>query len=456
RHERLVFPLLRRRALFAEARAFRLYDFFTDAGVVDENVFAYSNGRDHERALVLYHNRYASTAGWVRWSCAMAVREPDGVGKTLRRETLADALGLPSDPACWVRFRDHAGGLEYLRSAGELRERGLWVQLDAYRCHVFLDFHLVRDDPAHPWARLAARLGGRGSHHLDHELTELALEPVRTPWRALLDPAVAGPLLAGAARRGSRRVRAVSARSGTEAAPPAAVEPLVERFAVLAERVAEWTGLAINRDDGRRILRAGLTALHESTRRGGLAAETLAVAYAYALLHALFAGETPERVREWVEGWRWGETVSELAGALGAGHDAAQRAPRVLSATLGRAGRLPHEFVRHDAAGRVIAAWAGDPGLAGVLGVHEHGGTRWFHRESWDELVDAMCAVAVIHALADGEEEPSVRARRAAACRRAAGRLKLRAERVGYRWDDLVPRSARSPRRRPAAATERR
>src|SRR5690606_33249891 len=66
RHEREIFPLLRRRYLFAEVTDFRLYDFFSVEGFVNEDVFAYSNRRGDERALVLYHNKYATTKGWVR------------------------------------------------------------------------------------------------------------------------------------------------------------------------------------------------------------------------------------------------------------------------------------------------------------------------------------------------------------------------------------------------------
>ena len=50
RHEREISPLLHRRALFAEVRDFLLYDFYTDAGQVNEDVFAYSNRRGDERA----------------------------------------------------------------------------------------------------------------------------------------------------------------------------------------------------------------------------------------------------------------------------------------------------------------------------------------------------------------------------------------------------------------------
>jgi len=56
--------------VFAEVEHFELYDFYTDAGGVNEDVFAYSNRMGGERALVVYHNRFADTSGWIRVSAA--------------------------------------------------------------------------------------------------------------------------------------------------------------------------------------------------------------------------------------------------------------------------------------------------------------------------------------------------------------------------------------------------
>ncbi len=78
RHEREIVPLLHRRGDFAEAHDFLLYDFAHDFGGVDENVFAYSNGSGGARSLVVYHNRYAETSGWIRDSVAYAVKDDDG------------------------------------------------------------------------------------------------------------------------------------------------------------------------------------------------------------------------------------------------------------------------------------------------------------------------------------------------------------------------------------------
>ena len=76
RHEREIAPLLHQRWLFAESENFLLYDFYRPDGSVDENVFAYSNRRGEHRALIIYHNRFASTYGTIHLSAAMPTREP--------------------------------------------------------------------------------------------------------------------------------------------------------------------------------------------------------------------------------------------------------------------------------------------------------------------------------------------------------------------------------------------
>src|SRR5581483_3052817 len=114
RHEREIFPLLRRRAQFGEVHNFVLYDFWTDGGGVNEDVFAYSNGQGGERALIVYHNRFATTSGAIKDSVAFS--QPDGAGgRHLVRRTLAEGLGLPGDDGdLFVTFREHLSGLEYV------------------------------------------------------------------------------------------------------------------------------------------------------------------------------------------------------------------------------------------------------------------------------------------------------------------------------------------------------
>ena len=170
RHERELFPLLHRRALFAEVDDFALYDFFVADGSVNEDVFAYSNRRDGERTLIVYHNRYADTRGWIRTAAATG-------------RSLAEGLGLAAREGDYVVLRDTRSGLEYLRSQRELAEKGLYLELHAYECQAYLELRDVHDGDGQ-WARLAAWLAGRGVPSVDEALRDMELAPLHDALRS--------------------------------------------------------------------------------------------------------------------------------------------------------------------------------------------------------------------------------------------------------------------------------
>jgi len=186
RHDREIAPLLKRRWLFAESENFLLYDFFTANGSVDEDVFAYSNRTGTERALVVYNNRYGSTHGTIDNSAAYA----DKASGQLEQRRLREGLGLGGDRTTVLAFRDSLTGLEYLRRAGDVLDRGLTLELHAYQSHVFLDWRELRPTAREPWDKLSDHLAGRGVPHLGDALVDLSLRPVHDALRKLLDPAV--------------------------------------------------------------------------------------------------------------------------------------------------------------------------------------------------------------------------------------------------------------------------
>ena len=187
RFEREIVPLLHDRARYAGAADFRLYDVVADGGAVIDDVYAYSNGRGPDRSLVVYHNKFGSAVGWIRDSVPFARKAGDG-SRALVRATLAEALDTPADDDAFVAFREVRSGLEYLRSGREVAERGLFVELDAYRSLVFGSFRELRDAPDARWRDLAAHLGGGGVHSLDDALANLRLAPVHEAATALLAP----------------------------------------------------------------------------------------------------------------------------------------------------------------------------------------------------------------------------------------------------------------------------
>jgi glycosidase len=186
RHEREIAPLLQRRRLFAESSNFRLYDFFTDAGKVDENVFAYSNRNGNERALIIYNNCYGATHGTIDYSAAYA----DKGANHLRQQRLWEGLGLSDDSVLVLAWRDSLTGLNYLRRANDLTQRGLTLDLHAYQCHVFLDWRELASTAEQPWDRLSDQLNGRGVASLDDALVHLELQPAHDALGKLLEPAM--------------------------------------------------------------------------------------------------------------------------------------------------------------------------------------------------------------------------------------------------------------------------
>ena len=186
RHEREIFPLLRRRYLFAEAESFRLYDFFSGEGHVNEDVFAYANRSGAERALVVYHNRFASTRGWIRTTTGFPVKVGDNE-RRLEISSLAEELGLSRDANTYTIFRDHRSGLEYIHSNQELWEKGLYLELDAYQYHVFMNFREVQDEPLLPYSQCCESLNGRGVPDIEEAIKEILLQPIHIPFRELVN-----------------------------------------------------------------------------------------------------------------------------------------------------------------------------------------------------------------------------------------------------------------------------
>jgi hypothetical protein len=165
-HDWRIFPLTHHRSLFAEVDNFLLYDFYTSEGYVNEDVFAYSNRSGDERGLVVYHNKFADTRGWVKTSAAYM----DKGSGNLVQKTLGEGLGLPTGPSDYVIFRDYVSHLEYIRPCRELAEKGLFVLLGAYQCHVFLDWKFVSGEQ---WRALYEVLNGAGVPSMQAKFDEL-------------------------------------------------------------------------------------------------------------------------------------------------------------------------------------------------------------------------------------------------------------------------------------------
>ena len=194
RHEKEIFPLMKKRHLFSDVANFYLYDFYMENGSVNEDVFAYSNRYENERSLIVYNNRFCNTSGWIRLS-ASRVEKGRGGRNNLVRVDISRGLGLRMADNDYTIFKDLRSGLEYIRSSLEIREKGFYMMLRAYQTHVFGDIREVRDDEKGFLARLCDSLNGRGVDNINDALKKVYFAPLYQAFQAIFNGKVFRRLL---------------------------------------------------------------------------------------------------------------------------------------------------------------------------------------------------------------------------------------------------------------------
>ncbi|HET6845727.1 MAG TPA: hypothetical protein VFH29_02775, partial [Anaerolineales bacterium] len=165
-HEKRIFPLLRNRRLFADVKHFHLFDLTTQRGRLNENVFAFSNRRAEERALVLFNNKDSRAKGWIQTSSAGLHKG----SRRLLRHALGEALHLPRTG--FAVFKDTVTGLEYIRACEELWARGMRADLGPYQSHVFLNWRIVHGAA---WKAVCVALNGAGVDSLQGMLEGMSV-----------------------------------------------------------------------------------------------------------------------------------------------------------------------------------------------------------------------------------------------------------------------------------------
>ncbi|MFO8018831.1 MAG: alpha-amylase family glycosyl hydrolase [Promethearchaeia archaeon] len=182
-HERLIFPLMKKRYLFADVKNFILYDFWTGK-TVNEDVFAYSNRVGTERALIVYNNRYNRTTGYVKSSVGYAVKEGDE--SKIIQTSLAEGLDIPREG--YTIFEDHVTGLEYIRRNTEINDNGLYFELNGYQVYVLLNFRIIQDNEFFHYAKLYDHLGGKGVPDIHETLNDVVYQPLYEPLGKIINP----------------------------------------------------------------------------------------------------------------------------------------------------------------------------------------------------------------------------------------------------------------------------
>jgi glycosidase len=404
RHEREISPLLHRRPLFAGVDNFLLYDVFMPDGQVNEDVFAYSNGLGNDRAMVIYHNKFASTQGWVRTSVGFSVRTDSGERQVVQR-SISEGLNLYPGENTFLAYRDSITGLEYIRPSSEVAEKGLVVDLQAYQYMVFLDFREIQDDQWQSYRHLCDYLAGRGVPSIKEAMHELMLQPIQTPFQQianagyfqyLLDmreevggPTVAANLLDEAVAKYSNLLQGIAYYTGQNPDIHFLCSQLRNSFDLCLSLpyFAERYPMAGSRLYPKAVqyVQRGLT----DDPKNWL------VLIAWVFLHNLgqVAGQAdPESLTlSWMDEWQLNRLLADAYKSLGYDENTAWSLVNTVRLLIGQQGWF--ERTGSDPVDQILKSWLSESEIQRFLGINRYKDILWFNQESLQQFTWWMVAI---------------------------------------------------------------
>ena len=419
RHQREIFPLLRRRSLFAEVADFYLYDFYAADGQVNEDVFAYSNMRGDERALVVYHNRYADTSGWIKNSAAVSVKSGAGDESQLVSKSLAQGLDLDPAGDQYTIFRDQVTGFEYIRSNQALAEHGLYFELGAYKRHVFLDFRQVQDNEWHQYAQLNQYLDGRGVPSIEETLKEIVLQPVHFPFRELthadllerllsdrkfdqqmeIDP----DLLSEVEQKSHHLLTEINRIVGGETNEQR-IQALAAQVRSKVESILLLPGLKDTASESKsRNLKSGVKMALNGLRSGNTDLANWCILFGWAFTHNLgqLTGEmdAAQRSQVWIDEWLLGRILASSFIDLGTSEQEAWDAISTIKILIRH-----HEWYlagapRSTRTIRILEGLLADEFVQGYLQVNRYQEILWFNQERFKALLAWLLRSAAVNGI---------------------------------------------------------
>lgn len=440
-HKRIIFPLLKSRYLFAGVEYFRLYDFFTHGGHVNEDVFAYSNRAGFERTLVVVHNRFGEVHGWVRTSAAFF----DKLHNTLRQDSLAQGLGISDRRNAFLIFRDQLTGLEYIRENRAVREKGVELELGAYKAHVFMDFHEVTDDQEHSWRKVYEYLNGSGVQNLQKLRAELPLQQVLRPWREISNPGYLGWLLqnknAGssgklpenltneAKHKYTQLLMGITGKSGKAFMIENLGADLLKRFSALfCLPILDKNLTRTERIETKHVINAIQASLDD---------DHWLTLFIWVFLSDLANGQKEMPRREVLfDQWRISAVLSECLIQIGRGEWKAEHlinTVKILSIVQG----WFQTKNKQDLSG-LFSIWLELEEMRLFLDVNEHNQVMWFNQEAFDELIWWLLVLAVIGELEKNPQPGGLSAARLKAIGKAIEKIKSAEKESGFRVDRLM------------------
>ncbi len=445
-HDRIISPLLHRRRLFADAEDFRLYDFVTPSGAVDENVFAYSNRHGTASTLIVFNNHNGRTRGLIRTSTPVRDKRSAVETPAYIRTGIHEALGLRGGEGVFCIWREQVSGLQYIRRSDAIIQEGLQFELGPYEHRAYLDITEVSDSADGFYAHIAEYLKGRGAWDIAETSREIEYGDILRPFRDLLS-SLFTPHESARRRKQvprSRRgfvsthlkllpfFRAVRRTPRSRGPVRLAVYSVQSRFkSPLFMRAIPPGESPVSRFDARNRRKLAQFILSDAFRLRWMRMS--------AVLGGL--GKLAPRtdrvgiVREWIDEWLLGRLIMRRAMERDIDEDAARRGAAILRAlTVFQMMRADQgSFTRVSQAVRALIAT--DSEFRWLIGANEFDQVVWFRKESWEELLAWMSLERMSRMPSRCRGMKSGRA--IIRYWAVLGRLEAMARRSGYRLESL-------------------
>jgi len=413
RHQRDIFPLLKRRDLFSEIQNFLLYDFYSGENQVNEDVFAYSNGSNQARALVVFHNHFGSTRGWINTSASYLNKNSGN----LENKSLYTGLNLGGGPLDYVIFKDSASNLEYIRSSEEVKQRGLYFDMNAYECHVFMDFREVADHPDGQYTQLNRYLNGRGVPSIAEAMRELMLAPILNPMRAVVNQE---------SLRGLHQARLIDAHSKLDAD---LLKIHNEKYRHLLESIRDFTNANADISPILREERRGLEAILQlpvfeehfpfpgsakyeeslSFIKAGLRTDpwtwfVLILWNDVRLMGRVITSDMrfANISRSWMDEWGINRMIRSEFASYGFDQGRSSRAETILKLLVSQQNWVLSSS-ELTALG-LIETWFSEEEIRTFVNVNRYRGKLWFNKEAFEEMMWWMMTIALIRLVADPQK----------------------------------------------------
>ncbi len=414
RHEREISPLLHKRHLFADVENFLLYDFFTPEGGVNEDVFAYTNRHGDARTLFVFNNRYATARGWIKRSVSFSVKDEASDARHLVQRDLKEGLSITANGRYYTIFRDHVSNLEYIRENRELSDNGLFIELQAYQYHVFLDFREVEDNEWSHYGQICGYLNGRGVPSIDDTVREIFLQPIHHSFRELVNPGFfryvlashkdimnreallpADDLIDQATTRLFGLLHEIKAYLGSTRDETVIVDEVKRKFTALIQSHPFVQDITDGEGD-----------LHMLLARE-LSASNLAWLFVHVLGGLVDGAEGREEIsRSWIDEWLFGRIIGETLKDLG--YDEKEVHGALL---LIKIFTTHQDWCAETDPRAILNSFMGDGDVQFFLGVNRYQGILWFSKEAFEEMIAWMYFTAGISTMSgeDGDEKEMLR-----------------------------------------------